>query len=222
MEMIPIIDSKTLGVIDFKERKEVKEYKLWHLSSLILPIQEKTGKILIQERPLGKTYEGKLDIFGGFVNKCSTSIKLKNKFEDKILELLFLETAIREANEELKVLINGENKIINKANLILLKPFAGFIANNDVNREVSSVYCIIIPYDASIITQDDVQGEVVNVKSSFINFEELISIYKINSENFADGLIRVIENYIKNLKTKNQLDSILNEINIFKKNGKEN
>jgi len=220
--MIPIIDSKTLGVIDFKERKEVKEYKLWHLSSLILPIQEKTGKILIQERPLGKTYEGKLDIFGGFVNKCSTSIKLKNKFEDKILELLFLETAIREANEELKVLINGENKIINKANLILLKPFAGFIANNDVNREVSSVYCIIIPYDASIITQDDVQGEVVNVKSSFINFEELISIYKINSENFADGLIRVIENYIKNLKTKNQLDSILNEINIFKKNGKEN
>ncbi len=209
MEIIPIIDPKSLNIIRYENRKIVREKNLWHYSSLILPIQKGTGKILVQTRPTGKTFAGKSDIFGGFVNKCQLSEKLRLKFSSNTLEQLLLETAVREANEELKLSVNDKITIVNKDKLEILRPSAGFIANNSINKEISSVYILMIPLNANVITFDDVQGEIVEIKSSFVDFNSLKIVFKNNPDAFADSLLRVMTEYFRNPKTKLQIDIAL-------------
>lgn len=210
MEIIPVINPETKHIIDNVERSEVRKNRLWHFSSLILPIQEKTGKILIQKRPKGKTFEGKSDIFGGFVNQSETSEELKKSFSIKKLEQLFLETAVKESNEELEIFLNGNKIFTDEHKLTLINPFAGFIADNEINREISSVYSVIIPFDCLVETYDDVQGKIVQIESKFVEFDKLKVVYKRNPENFADSLYRVLYYYFNNTITERQINTIIN------------
>ena len=103
MEQVPIISPKNLHVLGYDDRDIVVSERKWHFSSLIIPIHEASGKILIQTRPRGKTYEGKLDIFGGYVQRNKFTDQLLAKFEQGVLKKIFLDTARREANEEINI-----------------------------------------------------------------------------------------------------------------------
>lgn len=209
MEMIPIIDSSSLKIIDFKERLTVRQENLWHFSSLILPIQEKTGKLLLQTRPRGKTFEGKLDIFGGFINQNSISNELKERFNKSTLEKLFLDAAIRESNEEIVIWKNNRRINITQNDLYLLFPFTGFIANNEINREISSIYMLIIPFNSTVETYDDIKGDIINVDSEFYEFETIQRMFMENTDQFADSLYRLIDIYFGNSRTKNELNKMI-------------
>ena len=146
MEIIPVVSPSNFHLLGYESREQVVSNKLWHFSSLVIPIQEGTGKVLIQVRPKGKTYEGKLDIFGGYVHKSKYTDQLMDKFDHSILEKVFLETAVRESNEEIKIEMDKYNKLLNSDDLSLLDPFLGYIADNDVIKEISSAYVLQIWY----------------------------------------------------------------------------
>lgn len=214
MEIIPIIDKRTLKIKKNKKRSEVKEKKLWHLSTIILVFNEKTGEVLLQIRPQGKTYAGRIDSFGGLVGKTKETQKLKRKFKRKLLDKIMLKNALKEINEELNIFSkDGSKKLIKK--LKLLKPAYKFIEEDDIINEVSNVYLLKLKKNYKAKTYDDINGIEIKTVSKYYNFFELVEKYKKEkkkkkeSKLFASGLARILEKYIENKSVKKQIDKQL-------------
>lgn len=67
MELIPIIDTDTLELKGFVERKWAERNRLCHLTTLLIPLRCDDGKVAIQIRPEGKSFVGYRDFLEGML-----------------------------------------------------------------------------------------------------------------------------------------------------------
>ena len=208
-EIVPVINPENLHIIEFLERTVVTSRNLWHFSALIVPVQENTDNILLQVRPMGKTYAGKLDIFGGYVHKNALGERLHAKFDDDVLAALFLEAAVREANEEIQITQWGQRLHFPPDAFVRVGSVGQFVSDNDILREVSTVYFLPIPTNAIVKTFDDIQGEPLETRSSFWNFGDMLTLFQNAPHRFSDGIARVLRQYLSDQAIQDTIQTII-------------
>lgn len=208
-EIVPVINPENLHIVEFLERTVVAANNLWHFSALIVPFQENTDNILLQVRPTGKTYAGKLDIFGGYVRKNTLGERLHANFDKETLAELFLETAVREANEELQITQWGQRLHFPPDAFTRIGNVGQFVSDNDILREVSTVYFLPIPTNAIVKTFDDIQGEPLELRSSFWNFADMLALFQNAPHRFSDGIARILRLYQSDQSIKDIIQTII-------------
>jgi hypothetical protein len=101
MELIPLVEPK-FTLRGFAERKWAEAKGLAHLTTLLLPVF-RDRQVLIQIRPERKSFPGCCDIFGGHVT-LDAALFSGLLGEPIDLERVVLLAAVREANEELRLI----------------------------------------------------------------------------------------------------------------------
>jgi 8-oxo-dGTP pyrophosphatase MutT (NUDIX family) len=197
-----------------------------HTTVLIVPVRAvESGKmeILIHRRPPNKKVSPDTwDTFGGHVEVSIQNGKLLppgDKIEDRgVLYQLIDSTAIREANEEIKIpgfrFTDGE-----------VHRFGGYgdfecgtHTSGAENVEYSTVFVAVLPQNAvSIIAQDTVgrggvEVEVSNLRLRSVTLEDLLTEYSKKPSEFANGLGRILEQLVKVPGTRRSFETFLSSL----------
>ena len=216
MELIPIVESNTLELKGFAERKWAERNRLCHLTTLLIPVRSDDAKVAIQIRPEGKSFAGYRDFFGGHVtlDKEFWAFLIGQRFD---LQFIVWSAAIREANEELRMIReDGYTEIITKEHLVIIRDIGDFPWSGQQNVERSTLFVVKIPHGCLIRPMDDVKGIFVPVKTEFLTFDEVLEKYRKKQWNFADGAERVLKRFDEN---KELLESVCDIITTISTEG---
>lgn len=197
-----------------------------HTTVLIVPVRViECGKmeILIHRRPPDKKVSPDTwDTFGGHVEVSIQNGKLLppgEKIEDRdVLHQLIESTAIREANEEIKIpefqFTEGE-----------VHRFGGYgdfecgtHTSGAENIEYSTIFVAVLPKNAVSITAQDTVGrggievEISNLRLRSVTLEDLLAEYSKKPSEFADGLGRILEQLVKVPGTRRSFETFLSSL----------
>lgn len=195
MELIPIVDSKTLELKGFAERKWAEKNYLCHLTTLLIPVFCKDGRVALQVRPEGKSFAGCYDFFGGHVSLDEEfwKILMGGKVD---LHSIVWSAAVREANEELRVTKKDcYPEIITREHLAIIGDIGDFLLSWDQNIERSTLFLVKIPRGCFIHPMDDVKGKFVKLRTEFLFFHEIQEKYITGQWNFAAGADRILQRF---------------------------
>jgi len=193
MELIPIVENDKLVLKGFVERKWAEKNRLCHLTTLLIPVRREDGKVAIQTRPEKKSFAGFRDFFGGHVtfNQDFLPLLLGQEFN---LESIILSAAIREANEELRIVKeDGYPEIVTKELLTMIRKIGYFSWDGKENVERSTLFLVKIPHSSLIRPMDDIDGKFEPVKTEFLTFEDVFERYQKKQWQFADGAERILK-----------------------------
>ena len=197
-----------------------------HTTVLIVPVRvAESGKmeILIHRRPPDKKVSPDTwDTFGGHVEVSIQDGKLLppgDKIEDRgELYQLINSTAIREANEEIKI----PNFQFTKDNLHKFGGYGDFEYGTHIsgaeNVEYSTIFVAVLPKSAVSITAQDTVGrggvevEVSNLKLRSETLEDLLAEYSKKPSEFADGLGRILGQLVKVPGTRRSFETFLSSL----------
>ncbi len=247
-------DEPKLNIVGFAHRAYVHQYGIPHGAVQILVIAFKAidnqliPHFLLNKRSAEKFVDpNKWDLFGGHLelheqlferkweSKEKEPVVLLNDFlekwgEKEVIEYLFWETALREANEE----IHFRNKtfVFSEKDLLLFDKIGNFDTGLDSpnanNREYSSCFLAIIPKTVLTLKENEdiaqhivcmdsvsVNGEIVDmpvVQIETLTLESIIKWFSAKPDEFADGISRVLKRLIDEPALLKSLQHILEEI----------
>lgn len=193
LEIVPVVDFDTLDIKAWAEREWATRHGLCRLTTLLMPVRFDDGFIAVQTRPIGKSCAGMRDFFGGGVclEKESWGFLLGRPLG---IQSLFLSTAIRETNEELRMADSGGLlEFLNTENVNNYLFQIENVGSFPLRREQrSTLYLVRIPRGSSINPMDDVHGKFVAVKTEFHSLDAILQKYDKQEWQFADGAGRVL------------------------------
>lgn len=195
MELIPIVD-ENLEIKGFAEKRWAEKNRLCHMTALLIPVRCEDHTVAVQIRPEGASYAGYHDFFGGHValDKEYWGLLLGEKVD---VTALVWSTALREANEELRMINpDGYPEIITKQHLTIIGDIGDFPWNGIHNVERSTLFLVKIPRNCSIHPMEDVGGRNVKVKTEFFSLNEVMD--KFEEWDFADGAERILLRFKEN------------------------
>ncbi|MBU7018473.1 MAG: hypothetical protein HXS44_13260 [Theionarchaea archaeon] len=192
MELIPIVDSETLELKGFAERKWSEEHSLCHLTTLLIPFFCEDQRVAVQIRPEGKSFSGCYDFFGGHVDfgREFLGLLVGEKFS---ISTIVWSAAVREANEELRIRRNdGYPEVIAKEHLAVIGNIGDFSLSWDTNIERSTLFLVKIPEKCSIYPMEEVDGRFIRVETESLFLNEILEKYDNGQWSFADGADRIL------------------------------
>ena len=192
MELIPIVDSETLELKGFSERKWAEEHNLCHLTTLLIPFFCEDQRVAVQIRPEGKSFPGFYDFFGGHVDfgREFLGLLMGEKFD---LSSIVWSAAVREANEELGIRRDdGYPEIITKEHLSIIGDIGDFSLSWDTNIERSTLFLVKIPNKCSIYLMEELDGKFIRVETESLFLHEILEKYVTGQWSFADGADRIL------------------------------
>jgi 8-oxo-dGTP pyrophosphatase MutT (NUDIX family) len=177
-----------------------------HATVQVIPYCPGKG-VLVHQRPdFVRNAPDKWDVLGGHV-----SFEMGILGEGGLAEA-YLETALREAREELLIAVNGEVYLIQKKHLVQIGGLGQFTHGlNDPNArnvEFSTVYVLCIPPGALIEVPFELRdGTVFPLLHEWVPWDKLIKLYRrsvkkpqsrklqasLFCDGFADGLGRILD-----------------------------
>jgi len=143
---------------------------------------------------------------------------LENSFDSRpLLERAAFETAIREANEELKC----EPKFnFQRQHIFQFQSFGYFECDTKSERgrnvEYSTAYFVAVPKNRNVAVWDtDSEGErQLEVKK--FRLTELLNEFKKNKESFADGAGRILEKIVTDPSLQAEFEQRIKNVNNYK------
>jgi 8-oxo-dGTP pyrophosphatase MutT (NUDIX family) len=197
-----------------------------HTTVLLVPVRSLDNgqfEVLIHRRPKNKkvspdtwdTFGGHVDIFihDGKVVPPADKLNERNVFR-KIID----ETAIREANEEIKI----PDFQFTAREIHRFGGYGDFEYGVNVpgsnNVEYSTLYVALLPRDATKITATDtvsiagVEVEVANLKLKSVSLDDLMMDYRDNKSEYADGLGRILDKFSSSPGTEYSFNTFLSSV----------
>jgi 8-oxo-dGTP pyrophosphatase MutT (NUDIX family) len=184
------------------------EARVPHATVQVLPILGATDRVLLHQRPpFVRNAPNQWDVLGGHV-----SFELGILSGANGLGEAYLETALREAREELLVAVKGAPHLIQKSHLIQIGHLGQFTWGlNDPNArnvEFSTVYVLRLPPGAHLrVPFEKRDGTVLWLPYQEVVWDDLLRLYQAScqdpppdaftqspfSEGFADGVGRILQ-----------------------------
>jgi hypothetical protein len=183
MELIPLVEPK-FTLRGFAERKWAEAKGLAHLTTLLLPVF-RDRQVLIQIRPERKSFPGCCDIFGGHVT-LDAALFSGLLGEPIDLERVVLLAAVREANEELRLIdtrgSTPHQHVVIEDELIRVGELGEFAWPASDNREFSTLYLVPIRDNCVPAPMDDIDGRFVPVETETLCPEEIAEKYSSSKQ----------------------------------------
>ncbi len=194
-ETIPVLWPDTLKIAGMVERKYAHEHGIPHATVLLLVVGASDSKVAVYRRSTRQSYPGRRDFFGGHCTLGGLEVPSLGGKRD--IANLFRNTAIREANEELRMTRrDGRPFLITTKNasryLRRLGGLGEFSVRHPKNVERSSLFTLRIPKGVSINPCDEVAGKTFPVRVEWLALRELLAEHQGNREGFADGADRIL------------------------------
>lgn len=203
-------EGSILKMAGFVTREMAHTCGIPHATVLLVPVslnQAGDLTILTHWRPVGKeTDSEKWDTFGGHVEVIAKNSALElplNWDSPETMRFLVEETALREANEEIR-LIGFQ---FTAARLYRFGGYGDFESGTQEpgssNVEYSTVFIVVLPQDRAdvqavdTVTKDAAEVEIYNLPTQVWTIGALLSEYVQNPHRFADGLGRILSRLSK-------------------------
>jgi len=159
-----------------------------------------------------KTYPETWDMCGGHIDAEEAILSNPSVWDDQnFIGALFMRTALREANEEFRVLSKPDFEFEEKH----LKCFGGpgvfecgFDGPGAANKEYSAFYAAFVPSEIIVLEDSDAVGERLQVEDSvgvgsqekeavasslrLVSLPDLVLDFRKNPSSYADGIARVL------------------------------
>lgn len=221
-------NSNYLEIAGFTTRNVAHTFGVPHAAvQVAITIQkEKEGQlvphVLLHQRSTHKKVDPlKWDICGGHIDVDDSLLPKEEAFsfenlpphwkEPKFIEQLFWEAAIREANEEVKLLRSTFS--FAKKDMCCIGGVGTFSTGFDqpiaINREYSSFFVAAIPTEVIQLSEADnihdflymedsveIEGQMVDLKIEdlrLLTFSDLLKNYQVDPGIYADGITRVLK-----------------------------
>jgi len=212
-----------IKVSGFVTRDLAHFYGVPHTTVLIIPLrvtESETVEILVHRRPPNKKVSPDTwDTFGGhvevFVEDGQFLSPGASVGDPKVFHQLIDDTALREANEEIKI----EGFSFNEGDIHRFGGYGDFEYGTTTpgsnNVEYSTLYVAILPRDVVSISAQDTIGiggvevEVKNLKLRSFTLDDLLLDYGKNPSEFADGLGRILEQFLNVPGTRNSFEQFI-------------
>jgi len=201
-----------------------------HTTVLLMPVRSLDNgqfEVLIHRRPKNKkvspntwdTFGGHVDIFIHDGKVLPPANKLNKR---KVFRKMIDKTAIREANEEIKIKIPGFK--FTKRKIRRFGGYGDFEYGVNVpgsnNVEYSTLYVALLPCNATNdkITATDsvsvagVEVEVANLKLKSVSLDDLLTDYHKNKSKYADGLGRILDKLTSSPGTQYSFNTFLSSV----------
>ncbi len=194
-ELIPVIWPDELRIAGVVERKFAHQFGIPHLTALLIVVRTVDAKVAVYVRSAKQSFAGSIDIFGGH---CAVDSATWPTTSARPLESLIRETAIREANEELRMAeANGTNIVFDAENaeqaIRQVGQLGQFTVDTPQNVERSTLFLVKLSEGVSINPCDEIDGEVIPVRVEWLSLDELLADYQQQRRQFADGAARVLK-----------------------------
>ena len=174
-ELIPVVDAgaSELRIRGLVQREWGERRELCHLTVLLIPVHSEGRKVLVQVRHREKSFPGCRDIFGGHVTAGSQFWTLLLGQGLGIDELV-LASAVREANEELRVQReDGTPRILDGRDLWRVGKTAEATWDGQGNVEKSTVFLVPLRDGWAVWPMDDIRGRFERVETAWEELEYL-------------------------------------------------
>ncbi len=174
---------------------EVHREGLLHHSALLVA-RAANGEVVYYQRRPEQTYPGAYDFLGGHTADIDDSP---------------LETARREANEELNLLLNGTRLLIPDAWIHQIGPDHRFECFSPQDRERSTLFVVTLPQHPALtiyLTDEAADGiQLLNVKTfCTAKFPDLVEEFLRGKKEFASGAERVFIAYEQDPAIREEID----------------
>lgn len=194
-EIIPVIWPDDLRIAGAVERKFAHQFGIPHLTVLLIVVRTVDAKVAVYVRSAKQSFAGSIDIFGGHCAVDSATWPISGI---PAPESLIRETAIREANEELRMTkADGTNVAFDTESadhsFRRVGEFGQFAVDTLKNVERSTLFLVGLSEGASINPCDEIDGEVISVRVEWLSLDKLIADYQQQRRPFADGAARVLK-----------------------------
>lgn len=120
--------------------------------------------------------------------------------------------AIREANEELRMIREDGYPEVVKEHLLIIGDIGDFPWSGRQNVERSTLFVVKIPRGCAIHPMDDIKGIFKPVETEFLTLDEVLEKYRKKQWNFADGAERVLKRFNENKKLLESVYDIITSI----------
>lgn len=235
--MIPLVDelNGALTVVGFAEREWAHKKSICHLTSLLIPVHP-DRRVEIQIRDSRKDFPGCRDFFGGHValDKEFWPLLLGQPFS---ISALVMASAVREANEELRVSEpdgRGETAphVLNSSDLRRVREVGAARWDGIGNVERSTVFVVPIKSGLRICPMDDIHGSFFRVNTQTTDWSALRDNFLANEQyayhdrqkaaavtydenkarwQFADGAARILRDEMLFGAIKAKIDTLVDE-----------
>lgn len=173
---VGVLDRQTRLVIDAEEKQAVHTNGILHAAVSILCTRG-DGLILAYRRHPEQSHGGKWDALGGHMEPWENP----------------LQTAIREAREELRLSLMGFKLQIETTWFQALSEPFDMPCPAPQNNELGTLFGLTIPEDVQVTIFDTLNdGREVQLQMRAFTLSELRNLWKTHSDTFADGLGRTI------------------------------
>ncbi len=194
-EIIPVVWPDDLRIAGAVERKFAHQFGIPHLTVLLIVVRTVDAKLAVYVRSAKQSFAGSTDIFGGH---CAADSATCLTSGTPALESLIRETAMREANEELRMSkTNGTSIVFDTENaehtFRQVGEFGQFTVDTPQNVERSTLFLVKLSEGISINPCDEIDGEVIPVQVEWLSLDELLADYQQQRRPFADGAGRVLK-----------------------------
>jgi 8-oxo-dGTP pyrophosphatase MutT (NUDIX family) len=196
----------------------------------VVVCKDRQPHILLHKRSKWKkTAPDKWDICGGHIDATQDILQDTSAWGDQgLIEALFAETALREANEEVVLLPNPDFRFKPEHLKCFGGPGAfecGFDDPRAENREFSALYAAFVPKDICTLAKrhkvkrifrvtDSVgmggkERETVALEPKLVALPELAQAFIENPDDYADGITRVLRRAVREPGTMKALTRFL-------------
>lgn len=203
-------EGQVLKLAGFVTREMAHSHGIPHATVLLVPVSlNQTGEltILTHRRPAGKETDPETwDMFGGHVEVIAENnvLELPPTWDSpETLHALVDETAIREANEEIRMV----GFQFTAAHLYRFGSYGDFESGTQVpgshNVEYSTVFVVALPQGRAdvqavdTVMKDSVEVEITDLPTRMWTIDALLNEYVQNSHRFADGIGRILSRLSK-------------------------
>ena len=194
--LVKVFDESNTFQYNATKTKIHSELGLIHHTALIL-VREGSGRVIFYCRQPQQTYAGKFDFFGGHTADIDDSP---------------METARREANEELHLSLNDSRLRISDEWIHQIGEDHQFVSHAPRDRERSTLFVVTLPTHPALklrLSDEAADGiqllKIPEYKTA--SFQFLVSEYTSGRKEFASGAERVLISYQRDQETKRQIDS---------------
>ncbi|KYC45490.1 MAG: hypothetical protein APG12_01038 [Candidatus Methanofastidiosum methylothiophilum] len=196
-EYLPFVlkEEESFSVGGFVRRDIVhSSFRIPHFSVNIVPIIRGTEITILHKRSKKrKIGPSKYDFNGGHVSYEPLLL-----LGPKAIEQSIDKTALRETREEIAVSNDGRPYVFSSRDLIRFTKvgelLTGFDDTSSINVGYMTGYILFIPADSTIIVTDENEdGTIEELSYEEIDISQLVSSFKENPSNFADGATAVLK-----------------------------
>lgn len=185
------------------------EARIPHTSVQLIPVFRGTQDVLIHRRSKHfRMYPDKLDINGGHV---TFELGLLGG-QQSLLEVIEY-TALREAQEEIWVAVDGQPHIISRDDIHRFTQLGELSVHQPKNVEYSTAFVVFLPPSANPAnhTVKVVDGSATPFECQRLPLNQVREAFRSNPDDFADGASRILTQLDQNIDLEQSLLEVIND-----------